>query len=119
MSKRDHHAACRGGGWLGSLRGYLAATAGAGLVWEAAHLPLYTLWTSGTPAERAFAVLHCTAGDILIATSALVLALVLAGTRAWPKERTGWRRSPPWAGRSPTSTSSWSSRRPESGPSCR
>jgi hypothetical protein len=79
-----------GSAWLGALRSYLAATAGASLIWEAAHLPLYTLWTVGTPGERAFAILHCSAGDILIATSALVLALVLAGTRAWP--RVGFRR---------------------------
>jgi hypothetical protein len=89
MSERDY-GACRGGGWLGSLRGYLAATAGASLVWEAVHLPLYTLWTTGTPGERAFAVLHCTAGDVLIALSVLVLALVLVGTRAWPEA--GFRR---------------------------
>ena len=62
---------------------------GASLVWEAAHLPLYTLWTTGTPGERAFAVLHCTAGDLLIATAVLVLALVLAGHRAWPVEGFG------------------------------
>jgi hypothetical protein len=37
------------------------------LLWEAAHLPLYAIWTDGTIREKAFAVLHCTMGDVLIA----------------------------------------------------
>jgi hypothetical protein len=47
------------------------------LAWEIAQLPLYTLWTTATPAYMAFAVLHCTLGDLLIAASALVVALFL------------------------------------------
>jgi hypothetical protein len=35
--------------------------------------------------EIAFAALHCTGGDILIAISALVAALVLFGTGQWPE----------------------------------
>jgi hypothetical protein len=31
---------------------------------EAAHLPLYTIWTDGTIRDNAFAVLHCTMGDV-------------------------------------------------------
>ncbi len=71
-------------GWLRALRAYLAMTLGANLAWEAAQLPLYTLWTTGTTAEKVFAVLHCTGGDLLIATSVLVLALLLVGDPAWP-----------------------------------
>ena len=37
--------------------------AGAGhLLWEAAQLPLYTIWWTGTRREIRFAVIHCT-GD--------------------------------------------------------
>jgi hypothetical protein len=49
-------------------------------------MPLYTLWETGSPSEIAFAALHCTGGDILIAMSALLLALFLFGSSQWPLE---------------------------------
>lgn len=70
--------------WLPTLRRYMAFVAGANLVWEFAHMPLYTLWETGTRGEIIFAALHCTGGDVLIALSAVMLALFLAGTPAWP-----------------------------------
>ncbi len=73
--------------WLGALRIYLAITAAAHLIWEIAQLPLYTIWSTGTPREIAFAVFHCTIGDLMIATLSLVLALVCFGGAAWPRER--------------------------------
>ena len=73
--------------WLGSLRVYLGWIFGLNLLWEVLHLPLYTLWTSGTLSEKAFAVVHCTFGDVLIALSALALALVLGGDPKWPVSR--------------------------------
>ena len=57
------------------------------LLWEIAHLPLYTIWTSGSRSENAFAVFHCTLGDVLIALSGLVGALVVAGNNEWPRSR--------------------------------
>jgi hypothetical protein len=73
--------------WIKGLRGYLLVTASLNLLWEAAHLPLYTIWTAGTLREQAFAVFHCTMGDVLIAMSSLAAALVLIGDRAWPGGR--------------------------------
>lgn len=73
--------------WLSALRTYLAATASLDLLWETAHLPLYTLWRSGSFGDKAFAVFHCTLGDVLIASAALTAALVAAGERAWPDKR--------------------------------
>lgn len=70
--------------WLSALRTYLAVSAAGHLAWEAAQLPLYTIWTTATRADLAFAILHCTGGDILIALSSLVAALVVAGGSAWP-----------------------------------
>lgn len=70
--------------WLRTLRRYMAFIAGANLVWEFAHLPLYTLWETGTTSDLVFAALHCTGGDVLIALSAVALALFLAGTSRWP-----------------------------------
>ena len=75
----------RGGpDWLAALRAYLASIAVGNLAWEAVHLPLYTIWTTDTAREKAFAVVHCTGGDLLIALSSLTIALVVAGDRAWP-----------------------------------
>jgi len=53
------------------------------------QLPLYTLWLSGTPREIAFAVIHCTGGDILITTVTLAAAAALAQHLRWPAF--GWR----------------------------
>lgn len=74
-----------------ALRRYFAVIIPANLVWEFAHLPLYTIWYEGTAGEIVFAAVHCTGGDILIAMSALVLALLLAGS-GWPANRTASRR---------------------------
>jgi hypothetical protein len=73
--------------WLGAQRAYLLTVATADLGWEAAHLPLYTLWQTGTPGEKLFAVVHCTLGDLLIALAAMTFGLVLAGHRGWPMRR--------------------------------
>jgi hypothetical protein len=73
--------------WLHGFRLYLGVTAAGNLVWETLHLPLYTIWTTGTLREQAFAVVHCTLGDLLIALSALTLALVLASDPDWPRQR--------------------------------
>lgn len=73
--------------WVHALRTYLAVIAGANLLWEIAHLPLYTIWQTGGAAEIAFAVLHCTGGDVLIASSVLVVALVVVGRPDWPGGR--------------------------------
>ena len=73
--------------WLLGLRVYLGVILVGNLIWETLHLPLYTIWTTGTPWERAFAVVHCTLGDLLIAASTLTLALILAGDHRWPRRR--------------------------------
>ena len=52
--------------------------------WEAAQLPLYTLWRTGTPHEIVFALIHCTGGDVLITTVTLAAAVALARRFRWP-----------------------------------
>lgn len=78
------------GCWLSAMQRYLAVMALGNLVWEFAHMPLYTLWETASPGEIVFAALHCTGGDILIATSALLAALFLLGSGQWPAA--GYRR---------------------------
>ena len=71
--------------WLQSLRRYLGVSIVANLVWEILQLPLYTLWATGTRREQAFAVLHCTIGDAMIAGLSLLAALALFARAAWPR----------------------------------
>jgi hypothetical protein len=73
--------------WFDALRAYLVTVGAIDLFWEAAHLPLYALWHIGTLRENLFAVVHCTAGDLLIALAALTTGLMLAGHRDWPARR--------------------------------
>jgi hypothetical protein len=54
------------------------------LVWETGQLPLYTLWWNGTDGQILKALLHCTAGDALIAGAALALASAGARLAGWP-----------------------------------
>lgn len=56
---------------------YLPWFAALSLAWEAAHVPLYTLWTEAEPGYIVFSVLHCTIGDVLIGSATLLLALIL------------------------------------------
>ena len=53
------------------------------------QLPLYTLWRTGTPGEIAFALIHCTGGDILITAVTLAAAAALARLFCW--RPFGWR----------------------------
>ena len=75
------------GAWLTVLRRYLIAIGLGNLVWEFAQLPLYTIWHEGSTGEILFAVTHCTGGDLLIASMALLGALVVAGDGRWPHAR--------------------------------
>jgi hypothetical protein len=73
--------------WLATLRQYLLLVTLLNAVWEVLQLPLYTIWSGGDVPSIAFAVLHCTVGDALIAGFCLVLSLLLAGTEEWPFSR--------------------------------
>ena len=75
--------------WLSAYRIYLGSSAIGHLIWEILQLPLYTIWTAQFR-DQVFAVLHCTLGDILIALSALVAALIAAANPIWPRDRF-WR----------------------------
>lgn len=63
---------------------YILVSAPANLLWEVLQLPLYTIWTAPL-IERVFAVVHCTIGDVMIASSALLLALAATRASAWPR----------------------------------
>lgn len=69
--------------WSFILRAYLPRLAACSLAWEILQLPLYTLWSMQSPARIAYAVAHCTAGDIMIGTSALLAALMVTGANGF------------------------------------
>ncbi len=56
-------------------------------MWETAQLPLYTLWRTGSTQDIAFAVVHYTGGDVLIAAVSLLGSLLLFGAASWPGSR--------------------------------
>jgi hypothetical protein len=70
--------------WPRALRRYLAASLVLHLVWEVVQLPLYTIWSTATGQQQAFAVLHCTIGDAMIAGLSLLVALACSGRPSWP-----------------------------------
>lgn len=72
--------------WISAIRRYMAFITIANLIWEFAQLPLYTLWLTATPKQMAFAAIHCTGGDVLIALASLMLALSVFGPVRWPRE---------------------------------
>ena len=76
-----------GSHWLQSIRVFLGVTAIGHLIWEILQLPLYAIWSAGTGREITFAIFHCLAGDLMIATLSLVAALLLFGSPAWPSRQ--------------------------------
>jgi hypothetical protein len=48
------------------------------------QLPLYTVWTTGTRKQQAFAVVHCTVGTAMIAGLSLLVGLALFARTPWP-----------------------------------
>jgi hypothetical protein len=65
---------------------YLLIAAAANLIWETAQLPLYTIWRIATRGQVAYAVVHCTVGDLAILGATLLLGLLLAGDDRWPDQ---------------------------------
>lgn len=61
------------------------------LAWEVAQLPLYTIPSAQSGAQIAYAVVHCTAGDVLIAVASFVIAAAACRNIRWPESR-------PWRG---------------------
>ena len=61
------------------------------LPWEVAQVRLYTIWAEADSLSVAWALLHCSLGDVVIALA----MFVLAGIMLW---RADWAASRPWAG---------------------
>jgi hypothetical protein len=61
------------------------------LTWEIAHVRLYTIWMESDGPGIAWAVLHCSLGDVVIALT----MFALTGMALW---RLDWPASRPWTG---------------------
>ena len=73
--------------WLTAVRRYLFFSVAGNLLWEIAQVPLYTIWQTAKPGELAFAIMHCTAGDAIIAGTSLLAGLAAMGSANWPANR--------------------------------
>lgn len=73
---------------IASVLKYLKYSALGHFAWEIGQLPLYTIFWNAPAHQTAFAVIHCTLGDILIAGSAFALAWMSSGRTGWPSSRT-------------------------------
>jgi hypothetical protein len=78
--------------WPSAFRRYLGASLALNLAWEIVQLPLFTLWRTGTLKQQAFAIAHCTIGDLMIAGLTFLVAVAVFANADWP--RTGAR--PVW-----------------------
>jgi len=58
--------------------------------WEVAQLPLYTLWNDTDRGRIARYLLHCVAGDIVIAVTIYLLTAIVFRELFWP-DRRPWR----------------------------
>ena len=92
LSEGAHPGSGRSAPWYRSraarrlvLARFVPLLAAGSLAWEIVQLPLYTLWSEGTPRSRLFAVAHCTIGDVMIGTAALLISVMLFGRRGWPR----------------------------------
>lgn len=61
------------------------------LIWEIAHVRLYTIWAAEDGMSVAWALLHCSLGDVVIAVAMFALAGIVLRRADWPASR-------PWTG---------------------
>lgn len=64
--------------------GWVALSLALNLVWEIAQLPLYTIVRTESIPRIAYAILHCTIGDALIALASFVVAGLATRHLYWP-----------------------------------
>ncbi len=61
------------------------------LTWEIAHIRLYTIWAEADGMSVAWALFHCSLGDVVIALAMFAVAGIALRRADWPVSR-------PWAG---------------------
>lgn len=71
-------------GWRFILARYVPLFGVTSLVWEIGQFPLYTIGQQKERAAQIFAILHCTAGDLVVGVLSLALATTLFARRGRP-----------------------------------
>ena len=71
------------GAWRYAARWMLLAAL-LNLAWEVAQLPFYTLYEEGSATAIAYAIAHCTIGDVLIAVACYCAAALVVRDLRWP-----------------------------------
>jgi hypothetical protein len=74
------------------MRRYLLFIAIGNILWEFAQLPAFADWSEASWSWLVFIIVLGTAGDILIAATCLILALVAIGDKTWPLSRSSYWR---------------------------
>lgn len=64
------------------------------LIWEIAHVRLYTLWAAADGLNVAWALFHCTGGDIVIALALFALAGMMLWLDRCIFRSVRWRTNP-------------------------
>ena len=75
--------------WLGVFRRYLVVMALGNLAWEFTHMPLYTLWDTGSTDEIVFAALHW-ATNLTEDERTSLLSLIDQRISRQPEEKVGY-----------------------------
>ncbi len=88
---RNRTLAFRRGDGLRIISTWAVASFCLNLAWEIAQLPFYTIPSVRSTPQIAYAVAHCTAGDVAIAVVSFLIAAVALGAANWPA-------SHPWRG---------------------
>src|SRR5450756_481108 len=57
------------------------------LTWEIAQVRLYTIWATADGTSVAWALLHCSLGDVVIALAMFALAGIVLWRADWPASR--------------------------------
>lgn len=81
----------RGSDALGMIFAWAVPSFFLNLGWEIAQLPLYTIPSAQSTAQIAYAIAHCTAGDVAIAVVSFLIAAIALRDANWPASR-------PWRG---------------------
>jgi hypothetical protein len=90
-AQKERTSAFRRGDATGIILAWAVTAFFLNLAWEIAQLPLYTIPSAPGIAQIAYAVAHCTAGDVAIGVASFLIAAIALRDVNWPA-------SHPWRG---------------------
>lgn len=94
--------------YVSFLVGWVVISTPLHLAWEIGQVRFYTLWQEAGAGTLVYSLLHCTAGDALIAAATFLIAALVTRRHDWPQR--AWRLGLPVllaAGLGYTTASEW------------